>query len=74
MGNIRKWQAPEEPIWSWEGRGITTMLCYIMSWVLDSLIHSAVLLIQGMSLRAGPCLLGVLTWLVHLASKLEDQE
>lgn len=49
-GDIRKWQAPEEPRWSWEGKGETTMLCYIISWVLESLIHIAVLIIQGMSL------------------------
>lgn len=61
MGDIRKWQAPEEPSWSWEGKGKTTMLCYIISWVLESLIHIAMLIIQGMSLGAGSCLLEVLT-------------
>lgn len=60
-GDIRKWQAPEEPSWSWEGKGKTTIMCYIISWVLESLIHIAVLIIQGMSLGAGSCLLGVLT-------------
>lgn len=74
MGDIRKWQVPEEPSWSWEERRITTMLCYIIPWVLQSLIHIAVLIIQGMSLRAGPCFLQVLTGSVHLASKLEGQE
>lgn len=61
MGDIRKWQIPDKPSWSWERREITTMLCYIISWVLESLIHIAVLIRQGMSLRAGLCLLGVLT-------------
>lgn len=53
--------------------GITTVLCYIVSRVLKSLNHFAVL-IQGMSVRAGPCLQVVLTWPIHLAPKLEDQE
>lgn len=73
-GHLRKWQTPEEPSWSWKGKGKTTMVCYIISWVLESLIHIAVFIIQGMSLGAGSCLLGVLTWPAHLASKLEDQE
>lgn len=61
MGDTRKWRTPEEPSWSWKGKGKTTMVCYIISWVLESLIHIAVPIIQGMSLGAGSCPLGVLT-------------